>query len=401
MAQPETTKLNGSWKALFICPSSKIVKELSPLLHHYLPAFASHELSAYPTRYQVADLVAAQEPSLCLIEVTNPPDRALAVIPELLRAAPQLPIVAVLPNNDPELVLRCLRQGASDFLMQPFTIEQVEASLQKLSKLRPGQSSHPGKVYCVMPAKGACGASTVASNLAYELKRSGDKRILLADLDPLAGTLAFLLKIKSNYSFLDVLQRSGEMDVDLWKAVVTNRQGVDVLLAPEVMSEGLSELTDASAIVEYARGTYDLVVLDAGGVYGDWNLSQAQLADDVLLITTNELTSLQAVQRALNYLDNNGVGRWKVRLVVNRYDRHVGLSKDVIGTALHTDIYHLIPSDYEAIQKALMEGKPMAPTSNFGKSMTGLVDRLAGGHEPPKKSTSLSGLLSLFSRTSS
>jgi pilus assembly protein CpaE len=252
-----------------------------------------------------------------------------------------------------------------------------------------------------MPAKGGCGASTIASNLAYQLKRVGDKRILLADLDALAGTLSFLLKIKSNYSFMDVLARSGEIDQDLWKAVVTHRQGVDVLLSPEVMTDGVSDLKDASAIVEYARGAYDLVVLDAGSVYGDWNLSQAHLSDEILLITTNELTSLQAVQRALSYLDANSVGRYKIRLIVNRYDRHVGLSRDVIGTALHMDIYHLMPTDYDAIQKSLMEGKPLAATTNFGKSVIGLVDRLAGSSEPLKRNTSLSGLLSLFSRTSS
>jgi pilus assembly protein CpaE len=400
MSQPEASKLNGNWKALFICPNSKITRELAPLLHHFLPAFTSHESNSYPTRHEVADLLAKHEPSLCFLEVSDPPDRALALMPELLRVDAKLPIVAVLSGNDPELVLRCLRQGASDFLLQPFTIEQVDAALQKLARLHPGRTRNPGKVYCVMPAKGGCGASTIASNLAYQLKRLGDKRILLADLDPLAGTMSFLLKIKSSYSFMDVLQRSGEMDVDLWKAVVTKRQGVDVLLSPEAMTEGVSELLDARAIVEYARGTYELVVIDAGGVYGDWNLSQAQLADEILLITTNELTSLQAAQRALTYLDNNGVGRWKIRLIVNRYDRHVGLNKDVIGTALHTDIYHLMPTDYDAIQKALMEGKPLAPATSFGKSVIALVDRLAGGSEAPKKSTSLSGLLSLFSRSS-
>lgn len=401
MSQNEPAKVNGNWKALFICPNPKISSDLAPLLRHHFPAFTSHELNAYPTRHQISDLLASQGPSLCFLEVDEPQERALALMPELLRLDPQLPIVVVLSSNDLELVLRCLRQGASDFLLQPFTAEQVEAALQKISRLHPGRTKNPGKVLCVMPAKGGCGASTIASNLAYQLKRLGEKRILLADLDPLAGTLSFLLKIKSQYSFVDVLQRSGEMDVDLWKAVVTNRQGVDVLLSPELMTEGVSELADASAIIEYARGTYDLVVLDAGSVYGDWNLSQAQLADEILLITTNELTSLQAAQRALNYLDNNNVGRWKVRLIVNRYDRHVGLGKDVIGTALHTDIYHIIPTDYDAIQKSLMEGKQLPSTTSFGKSVIGLVDRLAGGSEGQKKNSSLSGLLSLFSRTSS
>ena len=45
----------------------------------------------------------------------------------------------------------------------------------------------------------------------------GANQVLLADLDPLTGTLSFLLKIKSIYSFLDALQRAHELDADLWR----------------------------------------------------------------------------------------------------------------------------------------------------------------------------------------
>jgi len=400
MPHSDAPKFSGTWKALFICPNQKIIRDLAPLLRKHLPTFSGHDLNTYPMRHQLAEVLSSETPNLCLLEISEPPEAGLALIPDLLRVDPKLPIIVVLSSNDPEQVLRCLRQGASDFLIPPFTSDQVEGALQKIARLQPARPSNSGKVYCIMPAKGGCGASTIASNLAYQMKR-GDKRILLADLDPLAGTLSFLLKIKSNFSFMDVLARSQDIDADLWKAVVTTRQGVDVLLSPEVMTEGMSELKDASSIVEYARGTYDLVVLDTGGVYGEWNLSQAQLADEILLVTTNELTALQAVQRALSYLDANNIARYKLRLIVNRYDRHTGLSKDVIGTALHIDIFHIMPSDYEAIQKSLMEGKPLGPTTSFGKSVTGLVDRLAGTSEAPnKKGSSLSGLLSLFSRTS-
>jgi pilus assembly protein CpaE len=403
MSQPDAAKFAGNWKALFICPKQQIIRDLAPLLTHYLPNFAGAELNVIPSRRQITEAIAVEQPNLCFLEVSDAPDRSLAVIPDLLRADPKLPIIVVLLSNDPEQVLRCLRQGASDFLIHPFVPEHVEAALHKISRLQPSRGKMPGKVYCVMPAKGGCGASTIASNFAHQLKRHDEKRILLADLDPLAGTLSFLLKIKSNYSFMDVLARSSEIDADLWKAMVTDRHGVDVLLSPEVMTEGMTELSDASSIIEYARSAYDLVVLDTGSVYGEWNLSQARLADEILLVTTNELTALQAVQRALSYLDSNNIGRYKIRLIVNRYDRHVGLSKDVIGTALHTDIFHILPTDYEAIQKALMEGKPLPPNTNFGKGVAGLVDRLVGGAEPvsSKKSGSLSGLLSLFSRTSS
>jgi len=141
-------------------------------------------------------------------------------------------------------------------------------------------------------------------------------------------------------------------------------------------------------------------VLDTNSVYGEWNLNQARLANELLLITTNELPALQAAQRALSYLDTHRIGRWKIRLIVNRYHRDVGLSRDVIGTALHNEVFEIIPSDYDAVQKALMEGKATSTATPFGKALAGIADRLSGKPEGNKKSSGLAGLLGLFSKPS-
>ena len=93
------------------------------------------------------------------------------------------------------------------------------------------------------------------------------------------------------------------------------------------------------------------------------------------------------------------MGRWKVRVVVNRYQREVGLSEELIATALDRDLYHLLPSDYVGVQKSLMEGKAIAPSSNLGKSLAQLADRMAGRETSTRKS-SFGGLFSLFNRTS-
>jgi len=301
-------------------------------------------------------------------------------------------------------MLRCLRGGAVDFLIQPFTPEQIEAVLAKLARTSPseGGGKEPAKIFVVMPAKGACGATTIACNLAFQWKRHGAKRVLLADLDPLTGTLSFLLKIKSVYSFVDALLRSYELDHDLWNSMVTQVQGIDVLLAPEVLVEGANDLRDPSPILDYARHNYDVVVIDAGGVYGEWNLNQARMANDLILVNTNELPALQAAQRALSYLDVNRIGRWKIRLVVNRYMRDVGLSREVIATALHTEVFDIFPSDYDAVQKSLMDGKPAPASTTFGRSIMQLADKLSGRAEiaGKKKSSSLGGLLGLFTKTS-
>jgi MinD-like ATPase involved in chromosome partitioning or flagellar assembly len=170
--------------------------------------------------------------------------------------------------------------------------------------------------------------------------------------------------------------------------MVTRVQGIDVLLAPEILVEGANDLRDPSPILDYARHNYDVVIIDAGGVYGEWNLNQARIANELLLVTTNELPALQAAQRALSYLDANRIGRWKIRLVVNRYLRDVGLSREVIATALHTEVYDIIPSDYEAVQKSLMEGKPAPASTTFGKSILQLAEKLNGGREETGKKKS-------------
>lgn len=390
----------GTWKALFITANPLMRRDLTPLLTRGAPQIICSETHFPESQQELAKILKQESPQLCFLDFAKNADAGLSLLPELLRLNARLAIVAMLPGSDPSLVLRCLRQGASEFLLCPYTPEQVEAMLHKLAKLLPAETLRkPASIYCVMPAKGSCGATTLACNLAYQWNRHGANRVLIADLDPLAGILSFLLKIKSDYSFLDVLQRSSDIDADLWRTMVTKKNGIDVLLSPESMMQGADDLTDAGSIIEYARYNYDFVVLDAHGVYGAWNLTQCSLSDEILLITTNELASLQAVGRALTYLENNGVGRWKVRVVVNRYQREVGLSEELIATALDRDVYHLLPSDYDGVQKSLMEGKSIALSSNLGKSIVKLADRMAGRQESTRKS-SFGGLFSLFNRTS-
>jgi pilus assembly protein CpaE len=331
-------------------------------------------------------------------------DQALQLLEEVGRSGSPVQMIAILEGNDPDFILRCLRAGASDFLILPLTAEQVDAAFGKLARAQPAQETpgkEPAKTIAVMPAKGACGATTVACNLAFQWKRMSGKKVLLVDMDPLTGNLSFLLKVKSVYSFLDALNRASELDADLWSAMVRPVHGVDVLLAPDLMLDQNQELRDPSPILEYARHAYDVVILDTSSVYTDWNLNCARAANELLLVTTNELPALQAAQRALSYLDTNRIGRWKIRLVVNRYLRDVGLSREVIGTALHTEVFETLPSDYEAVQKALLDGKPIPASTPFGKGVVEIVDRLGGKSQPGgKKGSSLSGLLGLFSKTS-
>ncbi len=391
-------------RAVVISPKSRMAEELVPLIDARLPGVAVNHVRNYPSPRELTGAVGGGTSYLVFLDVASEKDQALQLITELTQLGTGVQVVALLPANEPDLILRCLRAGAAEFLIQPFTADQMDAAISKLSKAAPSAGGkEPAKILAVMPAKGACGATTIACNLAFQWKRFGSKKILLADLDALTGTMSFLLKTKSSRSFLDVLMRAHELDQDLWNGMVTNVNGVDVLFAPEILSEGLQDLKDPSPILNFARNNYDVVILDAGGVYGEWNLAQARLANELLLVTTNELPSLQAAQRALSYLDTNRIGRWKVRLVINRYTRDVGLAREVIGQALHAEIFDTLPSEYDSVQKSLMEGKAVPSGTSFGKAVSQLADRLSGftAETSKKSSGGLGGLLGgIFSRQS-
>lgn len=405
MPRADLTAQSGTWKALLISPNKAIVSELMPILGQLISRTPVFEMQAYPARQALSELGGPQGPNICFLDLISDPERGLLLVAELLSVQPLIKVLVLLSSKNPDIILRAMRQGAVEFVARPFDAAQLQHALERIASLHVSDAgdNQRGRVITVMPAKGACGASTIAANMARQYKRSGHQRVLLADLDPLTGTLSFLLKLKSNYSFLDAISRSSTLDNDLWKGIVTNCAGLDVLLSPEVIQESLHDLRDSSMITQFARSAYDVAVLDTGSVFGEWNLALARNSDDVVLVTTNELPALQAAQRAITFLENNGVNRNVVRLVVNRYNKEFGLSREVIETALHCDVYHMLPSDYESIHRALIDGKAVAANTNFGKAIAQLADRLVPPLKPvsetSRKTSALSGLFSLFSRS--
>jgi len=399
----------ASWKSLIICPNQMMSAALVEGLGREIPQGAALQVPTYPPAHALAEMLTTHSPTVCFLDVGTDGERAMGTMVELLAAAnAKLPVVALLPGNDPETILRWVRQGAAEFLIQPFTNDQFNQMVERINKkLMAGKGDgSQSRVYCLMPAKGACGATTVASNLAFQFKRQTSKKLLLGDLDQFTGTLSFILKLKPNYSFTDALHHARELDPAMWKSLVTQTSGLDVLMSPENSADASgSDQQDPTLIVDFMRTMYDLIVLDTAGVYGAWNLALAKMCDELLLVTTNELPALQASQRALSYLDQNRIDRSKIRLVVNRYNRDVGLSKEVIETALHEEVFHVLPSDYDAVQRALIDGKPIPVGSALGKAMVQLGEKLEQKDpETTKKSSTSSswgGLLSLFSRTSS
>jgi pilus assembly protein CpaE len=347
-------------------------------------------------RYPSCDTLLKQRPALCFVDVGSG-EEALSLIHGL--AGADVPVAALHINNDSDLILRSFRCGACEFLFAPIAAtDLVEAFERLLRKSGSGPvNSKPGKIWTVMPAKPSYGATTISCNLAIRFRQVIRRPVLLADLDPVLGSISFALKLKSAFSFIDALNQGSQIDRDLWKKIIIPYEGVDVLLGPEIPRFETPSSSGVPTFLQFARKNYSAVVLDSPGPLSDWHLELARSADEVLLITTNELAAIHATLRAVQLLERAGAERGRLRLIVNRYEKDNGLAREAIESALKLEVFWTLPNDYVPVQKSLLDGKVVSSNSKLGESMDELAQRLTGLTQAPRKRWSPS-IPSFFSR---
>ncbi len=369
-----------AWKPLVLCAGAEQGRQIGAALS--AAGIAGAQIVAeHPPAGAIGGLAARCGANVCLVDVTAEQERALLLIAE---AAGAMRVVAVHPQKDADLILRCLRWGACEFLSD-LGAESIRSVFERLSRSRAAQPGRrTGTVYCVVPGKPGCGASTIALHLAFHMRRAG--KVLLVDADPLFASIAFMLKLKSEFHLGDLVRDWKRMDGDLWPRLTVPTAGIDVLLAPETPAGHLElDPTTAAEIAAFWRERYDTTVVDAPDPRTAAESGFAAAADQVLVVTTNELASLHATARAIEFLSISIPERRPPRLVINRYTPALGLKRNDLKTVLREEPFAVLSNDYAMLQDALLSGKPAAPGSRFQSSLLALSERLQG-KDPGEKS---------------
>ena len=378
-----------TWKPLIACPQTEIARQLRSALQELGIAEARH-VPEYPRTGTIVALAAKHDCNICFLDVASNEEHALQLISE---AASAMPVVALNPRDDADLILRCLRRGACEFLSHPVA-EPVRSLFERLARGRArATGGGAGAVYCVVPGKPGCGASTLAAHLAIQMGAGGGARGLLVDADPLTGSIGFMLKLKSEFHLGDVLVDWKRMDEDLWRRLTAPSSGIDVLLAPENPSTRIDVGRQlAGELAAFWRERYDTVVVDTPDIRVAVESGFAAIADHILLVTTNELAALHATRRAIEYLDQSLRDRTRIRLIVNRYVPATGIKHEDLKTVLQIEPFAILGNDYESMQTALLEGKPAPPESRFRIGIQALSRQLRGEASPGKKAAFSFGL---------
>ncbi len=115
------------WRPLIVCPQPDVYRRLHAVLTE-LAVEQPCTLTEYPRSGAIAAMAERNACNVCFLDAATDCEHAQMLISEL---APSVPVVALHPRNDADLILRCLRRGASEFVADP-TMDAVDGVFERL-----------------------------------------------------------------------------------------------------------------------------------------------------------------------------------------------------------------------------------------------------------------------------
>ena len=242
-----------------------------------------------------------------------------------------------------------------------------------------------GRLVTVFSAKGGCGKTTIATNLATWSARSG-KRTCLVDLDLAFGDVAISLQLFPDRSVADLVSLSGGVDRKAVSSVVTaHSTRLDAVLAP--VEPGLAEQVSAATVsdlLQALKAMYDVVVVDTPPAFTDHVLAAFDASDHLALVTTLDIPALKNLKLTLETLDLLGYAKDRWHVVLNRADSKVGLEVADVQKTLGTPISVQLPSS-RAVPAAVNRGVALAaesPGHPVSAALRKFAERLLGETVP-------------------
>jgi len=308
------------------------------------------------------------------------PQRAIRAIELVHASIPDVTIFAVGELNQPINIVSAMRAGAREFLDYNASREAlIEAFTRFSATLSKAQrSSSKARVLTFLNAKGGAGATTTAVNTAVALQETHGQ-VVLVDFAPI-GHAGLQMNLRPQFTIIDALQNLHRMDGSLLKGLMTPyRNGLDLLAGAQQPHSNVPTSSELARLFDLLVGQYNFVVVDGSGRMDGTMQMICDLSNAVLLVTQTDVVSLWSAGRINTFLQD-GAGRDRVRIVLNRYKKIPGFSDEDVEKATNCKVLWKVPNNFQVIGPAIDKGSPVAGQTNndLGRSYQGLAGELAG-----------------------
>jgi pilus assembly protein CpaE len=304
----------------------------------------------------LAGLKAVQQfqPHLVLTDINMPNVNGFELTRQLRSSHrwARIPIVMFSTRSAAEDVLASSNVGADAYVTKPLNmpdlLSHVEALLARPAAGAPA-AGPAGRVVTFLRGKGGVGLTSTIARLASALP-VGEAGLL--DLNLEFGDLAMTVGLNPETTLLDVARASTlpEDERAGQDFVVRHPDGYQVIAAPPAPQ--WAELVTVPAVqlaLDTLVGRASVVLVDTPTTLGESTLLAVDRADRLCVVTGPSLMAVYATRRLLDVLDQIGINRERVLVVLNRVTP-AGLNNDEAEARLGRPIDAVLPYSLTAAE---------------------------------------------------
>jgi pilus assembly protein CpaE len=340
--------------------------------------------------------------ALAIIDCTDTEAEAQALINQWSQQYPHRWCVALHQRMDADIILGAVRAGAKEFVHYPFDSASLTHIVERFAKQALPEDtptkaqSHsalkqPGSLIGVFSPKGGGGGTTVAVNVAHQLRLQSGLPVAVIDLNPQYEGFGHALNLPFKHALGDVARTLNAhpegLDADVLKKLIHEHpSGLHLLAVCKSVHDDNPLISDgllAQTLKELQR-LYAYVVVDCPSQWvEDTHQRLFSMAHHMLVVSMMDLPSLSRTQQYLSLVDEY-LDPKKIRLALNRYNLSAAfsISNQQLEDAFGLPAYGRLTNDWTlcieaaSLGQLLTDTKPGAP---LVKDIQQLAEALMGG----------------------